>query len=136
MYQGKRFQESLKTDNRKLAEKLYAKTLTDIIEGRYFQKPKDIRMAEVFDRYMKEISPLLSPSSHERNRQVVAHFKAILGDYLIKDVTPSVLSNFARLRGFRKSVLRRSKRSLLSLGGCSALPLTNGNCAGKIPSER
>jgi len=30
-------QELLKTENRKLAEKVYAKTLTDIIEGRYFE---------------------------------------------------------------------------------------------------
>lgn len=36
-YQGKRIQESFKTDNRKLAEKLYAKVLTDIVEGRYFE---------------------------------------------------------------------------------------------------
>ena len=66
-YQGKRIQESLKTDNRKLAEKLYAKILTDIVEGRYFEKPKDITINEVLERYMKEFSPLLSLSSHERN---------------------------------------------------------------------
>jgi integrase len=93
-YQGKRIQESLKTDNRKLAEKLYAKVLTDIVEGRYFEKPKDITINEVLERYMKEFSPLLSPSSHERNQQVVSHFKSVFGEYLIKDVTPSVLSQY------------------------------------------
>jgi len=44
-YQDKRIQESLKTGNKKLAEKLYAKVLTDIVEGRYFEiaKVKNIR---------------------------------------------------------------------------------------------
>ncbi len=97
-YQGERIQESLKTNNKKLAEKLCAKLLTDIIEGRYFQRPKDITMNEVMDRYIKEFSPLLSPSSHERNKQVTAQLKAVIGGRLIKDVTPSLLSQYKAMR--------------------------------------
>jgi integrase len=108
-YQGKRIQESLKTDNRKLAEKLHAKILTDMVEGRYFEKPKDITINEVLERYMKEFSPLLSPTSHERNHQVVAHFKSVFGDYLIKDVSPSVLSKYKaeRLQKVLPSTVRK-----------------------------
>ena len=108
-YQGKRIQESLKTDNRRLAEKFHAKVLTDIVEGRYFEKPVDITVNEVLERYMKEFSPLLSPTSHERNQQVVSHFKSVFGEYLIKDVTPSVLSQYKaeRLQKVLPSTVRK-----------------------------
>jgi hypothetical protein len=55
-YQGNRIQESFKTDNRKLAEKLYAKVLTDIVEGRYFDtaKTKTIQFQDMTDKYLKE----------------------------------------------------------------------------------
>ena len=41
-YEGKRIQESLKTDNRKLAERLYAKVLTDIVEGMFLNSAKHL----------------------------------------------------------------------------------------------
>jgi integrase len=56
MQDGTRIQESLKTDNKKLADKLYAKVLTDIVEGRYFDsvKAKSTTFDEMTDRYLKE----------------------------------------------------------------------------------
>ena len=36
-YDGRRIQESLQTDNKKLAEKVYAKKLVDIVEGHHFE---------------------------------------------------------------------------------------------------
>ena len=109
MYQGMRIQESLKTDNKKLAEKVYAKVLIDIVEGRYFDTPKDITMNEVIDRYMREFSPMLSPTSHERNNHSALHLKAALGSYLIKDVKPPVISQYKaeRLQKVRPSTVRK-----------------------------
>ncbi|MBI4822817.1 MAG: site-specific integrase [Nitrospirae bacterium] len=108
-YKDKRIQESLKTEKKKIAEKLYAKVLADIIEDRYFEKPKDITLNEVIDRYMREISPMLSPSSHERNNQIAAHFKSLFGNCLIKDVSPSLLSQYKaeRLQKVLPSTVRK-----------------------------
>lgn len=108
-YQGKRIQESFKTDNRKLAVKLYAKVLTDIVEGRYFDKPKDIPINEVIDGYIKEVSPMLSPTSHERNIQVAAHFKSMFNGCLIKDVSTPLLSQYKaeRLQKVMPSTVRK-----------------------------
>ncbi len=108
-YQGTRIQESLGTDNKKLAEKLYAKVLTDLIEGRYFDKPKDITMNEVIDRYMKEFSPMLSATSHERNSLSASHIKSAIGGYLIGDARPSVISQYKaeRLQKVLPSTVRK-----------------------------
>ena len=109
MYQGMRIQESLKTDNKKLAEKVYAKVLLDVVEGRYFDKPKDVTMNEVIDRYMKEFSPMLSPTTHERNTHSAFHLKAALGSYLIGAIRPAVLSQYKaeRLQKVRPSTVRK-----------------------------
>lgn len=96
-YKGKRIREPLKTDNKKLAERVYAKILIDMVEDRYFEKPDSVAMAEVIDRYMKEISPLRE-GSHERNKQTVKHLKAFLGETLLENVTPSLLSQYKSLR--------------------------------------
>jgi integrase len=96
----KRYSESTGTANKKLAEQIYAKRLTDAIKGKWFNKTSipDITMAEVLDRYMKEVSPNLAPSTHFRNSQVIKTFKAFFGDTLLKDVSSSVVSKFKAAR--------------------------------------
>lgn len=92
----RRVTESSKTTNKKLAERIHAKRLTEIAEGKWFGKVviPDVTMAELFDRYLKEISPNLSPTTNERNAQMVKNLRAFFGDSLIKDVTPSVVSRY------------------------------------------
>lgn len=56
MHQGRRLQESLGTDNKRLAEKLYAKKLTDIIEGRHFDTAmaKRLTFEDMVSKYLEE----------------------------------------------------------------------------------
>jgi len=93
---GKRLSESTGTANKKLAEQIHAKRLTEITEGKWFNKTaiSDVAMSEVLDRYMKEVSPNLAPSTDFRNSQVVKKFKAFFGDTLLKDVSTSLVSKY------------------------------------------
>ncbi len=93
---GKRFSESTGTANRKLAEQIHAKRLTDIIEGKWFNKTTipDISMSEVLDRFLKEVSPNLAPSTDFRNNQVVKKLKVFFADTLLKDVSVSLVSKY------------------------------------------
>ena len=79
---GKKVEESTKTKNKKLADQIYAKRLTEIAEGKWFGKvaTPNVTMAEVFDRYLKEVSPNLSPTTDQRNIQMVKNLKAFFGD--------------------------------------------------------
>ena len=97
---GKRLSESTGTANKKLAEQIHAKRLTEITEGKWFDKPviSDVTMSEVLDRYMKEVSPNLAPSTDFRNSQVVKTLKVFFGDTLLKDVSSSVISKFKASR--------------------------------------
>lgn len=91
--QGRQERKTTGTTNRKLAEKIYGKTLADIEKGRFFDKPKSIKMIEVVERYMKEVSPL-KKGSHVRNGEIEKHFRKFFDDVLLENVAPSLLSRY------------------------------------------
>jgi len=88
-YQGERIQESLKTDNKRLADKLYAKVLTDIIEDRYFEvvKAKKVTFAEMVDKYMQKYQK-------SRDKYTVRLFLPVLGSLTLNQITPEILSDY------------------------------------------
>lgn len=92
-YQGKRIQESLKTDNRKLADKLYAKVLTDIVEGRYFDsvKAKSTKFEEMTDKYLKE-------HAHSRDTVTVKALRAFFSGLMISQITTKVIAEYRNMR--------------------------------------
>ncbi|MFA4918816.1 MAG: tyrosine-type recombinase/integrase [Thermodesulfovibrionales bacterium] len=92
-YEGKRIQESLKTDNRKLAEKLYAKVLTDIIEGRYFEtaKAKTIQFQDMTDKYLKE-------HAHSRDTLTVKTLMMFFSGYMIAQITTKAIAEYRNMR--------------------------------------
>ncbi len=96
---GKLYRRPTGTENRKLAEKIFAKVWTQIIEGRWFDldKQRGIRIVEVIERFMTEVSPL-HQGSHERNAQIAEHLKKFLGDELLEDVTSSLISKYKVMR--------------------------------------
>lgn len=109
---GKRVYESTKTANKKLAERIYAKRLTEITEGKWFKKElvNNVTMGDLLDRYSSEVSPNLSPTTHERNGQMLKNLKGLLGGYLLNDVSPSIISRYKAKKmeeGYRKETILR-----------------------------
>lgn len=98
-YKGKRFRETLKTEDKGLAKRLFAELLPSIYDGTYGKgNAENTTMASVIDRYMQEASPLQEPTTHERNRQIAEGFKAFFNDVHLSDVTPSLLSTYKAKR--------------------------------------
>jgi len=92
-YQGDRIQESLKTDNKKLAEKLCAKVLTDIIEGRYFEsaKAKTTKFEEMTAKYLKE-------HSHSRDARTVKTLLTFFSGYWLSQIKTRVVAEYRNKR--------------------------------------
>lgn len=92
-YQGKRIQESLKTDNKKLAEKLYAKVLTDMIEGRYFEtaKIKNTEFDAMTEKYLKE-------HAHSRDSRTVKTLLTVFSGYMISQITTKFIAEYRSMR--------------------------------------
>jgi site-specific recombinase XerD len=112
-FEGKRIQRSLKTDNRRFAEKLFAKVLTDIIEGTYFEKTEARRHSfeELRERYMKEHSMInKTPKSSTRDVTSFKHLSKCFSGMTLAEMTPARISEYKSLRrseGARPATLSR-----------------------------
>ncbi len=88
-YQGKRIYVSLKTDNRRLAEKLHAKVLTDMVEGRYFEKVKsrEVTFREMVDKYMKK---------YQKSRDItsLSSLMPVFGILTLAEITTEKISDY------------------------------------------
>ena len=110
VWKKKKFEESLGTKNRKLADKrYYTEILPAILSGTYgktavsvsepietTQKPPEPTMREVIDKYMTEISP--THKGHKRNVEIATHWYAFFGDCCVSDVTKSKLATYKAKR--------------------------------------
>ncbi len=96
-YNGVRYQGSLKTQNKKLAEKLYHKIVNDIINNE-FKPVANITIKELLKRYMDEVSCLKAKTTYIRDQQIVKHFLDFFGDVQLKNVTPSLISKYKSQR--------------------------------------
>ncbi len=101
-YKGKQMMKSTEVKDRKLAEKIYAKVLTQIVEGKWFDKPtgEDKTLKELFDKYISEYSVLNKAENTIRHDKGFA--KSMLeffGDVPLTEVTSSRISAYkAHLR--------------------------------------
>jgi integrase len=73
--------QSTRTENRKLAEKIYGKMLTDLEEGRWFEnQAKRKTLKEMLDRYEKEYTDSKTYYSKARDKSIFKNLYAFLGE--------------------------------------------------------
>lgn len=96
-YKGKQIRKSTAVTDKKLAEKIHAKVLTQIAEGKWFEKPigAEKTVTELLEKYMKEHSARnKAPKSHVRDKSLSAHIKRFIGDLLLNEVSPRLISEY------------------------------------------
>jgi integrase len=96
-FNGKQEMMSTGTRDKALARKIEAKLLTDIVEGRWFEKPvgasKSLR--ELLDKYLEEHSARnKAPSSHIRDKSLANHLIRYFGDFMLTDISPREVSRY------------------------------------------
>jgi len=78
---GKRQRDPTGTENKKLAEKIYAKVMVDIQEGRWFEnQAKKKTLTEMIERYEKEYTDSKSYYQEKRDRSVFKPLRSFFGD--------------------------------------------------------
>lgn len=93
MYQGRRIQESLETDNRKLAEKLCAKKVTDIIEGRHFDTAlaKKMTFEDMVSKYLEE-------HGHSRDPVTIKALSYFFGNMTLFEISTRIVAEYRHQR--------------------------------------
>jgi integrase len=89
MYQGRRLQESLGTDNRKLAEKVYAKKLTDIVEGRHFESSISRKTS-----FEEMVTKFLSEHAHSRDEHTVKQLRKSFNGYMLSEISTRLVAEY------------------------------------------
>jgi len=107
MQDRRRIQISTDTENRKLAENIYAKVKTQIVEGKYFEgvKAKSITVNQLLERYFNDRIPVKAKNTIERDITLRKHTEAYFGKYTLAQVTSEMVSSYRQKRyGEGKSV--------------------------------
>ncbi len=114
MHKGIRIQESLGTENKKLAEKFHAKVLTDIQEDRWFENQSKKRpLKEMVERFEEEYSEGKDYYQKARDKSIFKNLYAFFGkDCTLEDLEKKI-GGYER---FRKSQEAKPATILKELG--------------------
>lgn len=101
-YDGRRIQESLKTTDKRQAERLYAKVMTDIIEGRYFEQ----NLAKTTS-YDQMVTKYLEEHEHSRDEHTLKKLNAWFTGLTLFEITTRRVAEYrtARLREVKPATL-------------------------------
>jgi len=117
MQDGRRVQISTDTDNRKLAENIYAKVKTQIVEGKYFDgvQGKTITVNQLLERYFNDRIKAKSKNTIERDVTLKKHISAYFGTNTLVQVTPEMVSSYRQKRYKDKKSVATVNRELAFL---------------------
>jgi hypothetical protein len=92
----------LKTDNKKLAEKIFSKTVTDIIEGRYFEATA--ARSTTFD---KLVETYLEKHAHSRDCYTQKPLLDFFGGMMLSQITTPLVAEYQdeRLREVKETTV-------------------------------
>ncbi len=99
-HNGRKIQKSLETSDRKLAKAIEAKVRTEIIEGKYYEKPigRDKTFKDMMDKFMKEHAPKVSDNMQRSYATSSNHLLKFFGEVDLLSISPKMISRYKILR--------------------------------------
>ncbi len=96
-YKGKHYRKPTETKDKKLAEKIYFKVMTQIAEGKWLEKPigaeKTVR--DLLGKYLREHSARnKAPKTYLRDQSLAKHLNNTFGDCLLTDLSARAIAEY------------------------------------------
>ncbi len=97
---GRQIRRSTGTDNKRLAEAVYAKVQVSIIERRWFDvvETNNHTFDEMMERFMKEYAVKKELKTQQRYRVSASHLSRFFSGMRLLDITPDSVSNYILAR--------------------------------------
>lgn len=135
---GKRVRRSTETADKKLAEKIHAKVLTEITEGRWFEKmPGEHKtFREMMDKYLDEYSPQKRPKSHLRDKSLASHLKGYFGELTLSEISPKDIYAYKVMRREEEAAPKTINNELILMGHAYNLAMKEWEWIGSNPVSR
>lgn len=114
---GKPYNRSLKTKDRRTAEKRLQDWVNEVEEVEWSGKPRK-SFADLAERFILEYLPTLKPSSAKRYGVSLKNLNEHMGEKMLSDITRSVMSEFETARrseGVSPATVRRDLACLSSM---------------------
>ena len=98
-YHGQQVRRSTETGDKKVAEKIYRKVMTEVVEGKWFDKlPGDEKtFREMMEKYMTDHSRI-NKRSWPRDEDSLTHLLPIFGACVVTDVSPRHVNSYKSAR--------------------------------------
>jgi integrase len=92
-YRGKRIERSLETSVKRVAEERFAKIVSEIIDGSYFegQRAKTVTLADMVEKYKQKYQRLRDETTFKRLLPAFGHFT-------LADITTEMISDYRESR--------------------------------------
>lgn len=97
-YKGSQFRRSTETQDKRLAEKIYAKVVTQIAEGKWFEidEGRKRTFKELTDKY--ESTEFRELKSRHTVQCYLNQLKDFFGPYALAEITPALVDDFKQMR--------------------------------------
>ncbi len=118
---GKPYRKSTETADKKLAEKVYAKVLTLVVEGKWFDfdEGKQHTFEDLTDRYLKEHSAInKTKGSYENDKNYIRHLSKVFAGLTLDKITPKLISEYKTLRTIEGAKPQTVKHEMICLNHC------------------
>ncbi len=98
-YKGKQVRQSLETDDKKTAEKIYHKVMTEVAEGKWFEKPEGASRTfrEMMEKYMAEHSRP-NKASWGRDERSLAHLLPVFSGVIVTEIRRRMINAYKTKR--------------------------------------
>lgn len=115
MFEGRQIRRSTGTGDRRMAEAILGKIKGQIVEGRFFEKPKEERwtLFDLMDRFAIEHAP--KRVTHKRLLIYVRHLKGFFGNTPLDQLTPKRIVDYKNKRygdGVKPATINRELAAL------------------------
>jgi integrase len=99
-HNGRKIQKSLETSDRKLAKTIEAKIITDIVKGKYYEKPigNDKTFSQLVAKFMREYAPKKSVNMQKSYTASSKHLIPFFGNLNLALITSKKISKYKVVR--------------------------------------
>lgn len=100
-YCGKQVRRSTEVSDKKVAEKIYHKVMTQVAEGKWYEPEQGTHktVKELLERYLRDHSaPNKAPTSHRSDKSVSLHLIRAFGDLTLRELRPSLIAAYKAKR--------------------------------------
>ncbi len=109
---GRKIQKSLETSDKELAKDIEAKIRTEIVEGKYYEKPigHNKTFKQLMEKFMQEHAPKVSDSMQRSYATSSKHLLGFFGETNLLSISPKKISRYKVLRkesGVRPATINR-----------------------------